>query len=243
MVPPPSILCRFVLILLAGWVPGLRADAPALLARAFEQWAAGRDDLAFTQQTRFLLEDGTVKLERIERYDPSLPDDRRWRLIETNGRAATAAERKKWEGRKNGKARKKIAKSPSEYVDLEHATVVDDNAKSTRFEVRLRPDMARLLGVEKLSALVTVDKESGGIVHVTATLRQPMRVLLGLARITDLDVDVHVGPVDENSSDKTGEVQTGSTARLTISELGTPVEYSWSDFQRVKSFSRPVILD
>ena len=235
----PFGLCGLVLIAFVGVLPGLRATPPPLLARAFTQWDASRDDLAFTQQTRFLAPDGSVKEERTERYDPSQPDRARWRLLEVDGQPPTEAQRKKWEGRKNAKPRKKVAKSPSGYVDLNDALLLGETDREARFEVRLRQDVARLLGVESLAALITVDKETGSIVHITSTLREPLRVLMGLARITDLDVDVHFEPLAEASALETGAVETGSTARVTISRLGTPVEYSWSDFKRVKSFRAP----
>ena len=217
----------------------MRAETPPLLAKAVEQWAAGREDLAFTQQTRFFLDDGNVREQRVERYDPSLPDSRRWRLIEVDGRAATVEQRVKWETRKNGKPRKKVVKAPSEYLDLEHATLMDNAPKSARFEIGLRPQAARLLAVEKVAVVITVDKESGRISAIAATLRQPISVLLGLARITDLDIDVHIEPVDEDSAQVAGEVQSGSTARVAISRLGFPMEYNWSDFKRVTSFRGP----
>ena len=217
--------------------PGLRAETPPLLATAFERWAAGRNDLAFTQQTKFVLEDGNVKEERIERYDPSLPDRGRWRLIEVDGRPATDEQRARWEAKKNGKPRKKVVKSPTEYLDLEHATLLDETPESARFEIGLRPEVASLLAVEKISVVVTVDKESGSVARITAALRQPIRVLLGLARITDLDIDIRIEPADEDSALRSGEVQSGSTASVTMSKLGSPVEYSWSEFKRVTSFA------
>lgn len=210
-----------------------------MLAKAVEQWAAGREDLAFTQQTRVFLDDGKVKEERVERYDPSLPDSRRWRLIEVDGRLATGEQREKWEARKNGKPRKKVVKSPAEYLDLAHATLGDDTPTSARFEIGLRPEAARLLAVEKIAVVITVDKESGSIAGIAATLRQPIRVLLGLARITGLDIDVRIEPADEDSAQESGEVQTGSTAHVTMSKLGNPMEYNWSDFKRVASYREP----
>jgi hypothetical protein len=232
--------CRFRWVILGGALAlGLQAhgETPPLLAKAFEQWTAGRDDLAFTQQTRFFDDDGKVKEERIERYDPSLPDSKRWRLIEIDGHPATDEQRTKWEAKKNGKPRKKVLKSPADYLDLEHATLLDETAKSARFEIGLRPDAARLLQVEKISVDVTVDKTSASIAHITAALRQPMRVLLGLARITDLDIDVRIVPPKE------GVVDSGSTASVTMSKLGSPMEYNWSDFKRVTSFGAPKASD
>ena len=75
--------------------------------------------------------------------------------------------------------------------------------------------------------------------RIAATLRQPISVLLGLARITDLDIDVRIEPADEDSDQKSGDVQTGSTAHVTMSKLGNPMEYNWSDFKRVASFGGP----
>jgi len=225
-----------ILILCGAFSAGLRAETPPLLAKALEQWAAGREDLAFTQQTRFFSDDGRVKAERVERYDPSLPDSLRWRLVEVDGHPASNEQREKWETRKNGKPRKKVVKAPSEYLDLEHATLMDETAQHARFEVSLRPDEAHLLAVDKIAVVITVDKEGGGIAHIAATLRQPIHVLLGLARITDLDIDVHIEPANEVSAQQSGEVQTGSTARVTMSKLGFPMEYNWSDFKRVTSF-------
>lgn len=228
--------CRLILILGGALSPGLRAEMPPLLAKAVEQWATGREDLAFTQQTRFFLDDGQVKEERVERYDPSLPDSRRWRLLEVDGRPATFEQRQKWETRKNGKPRKQVVKSPAEYLDLEHATLVGETPGRARFEIGLRPEAARLLAVEKIAVVITVDKERGTIARIAATLRQPISVLLGLARITDLDLDVRIEPAGADSAQKSGEVQIGSTARVAMSKLGYPMEYNWSDFKRVTSF-------
>ncbi len=229
----------FISFFFGAFFPGLRAGAPPLLAKAFEQWVAGREDLAFTQQTRFFLDDGNVKKERVERYDPSLPDSQRWRLIEVDGQPATDEQRTKWESSKNRKPRKKVVKSPTEYLDLDNARLVESTTKSARFEIGLRPEAMRLLAVEEIVVAITVDKESGSVVRISATLRQPISVLLGLARITDLDIDVRLEPVDKDSAQKTGEVQIGSTARVTMSKLGSPMEYNWSDFRRVTSFGMP----
>jgi hypothetical protein len=232
-------LCFFLIGFCSASSVALRADTPAVLGVAIERWTAAQEDWAFTQQTRSFLEDGTVKDERIERYDPSLPDDRRWRLVEVNGQPATDAQRKKWESRKNGKPRTKVSEAPSKYLNLEHATLIGETPKDARFRVPLRPEAQRLLNVKDIEVVITVDKQSGSIASVGAALREPIRVLLGLAQITDLDVDFRVNPVDEGSSSAPDEVLPGSTARVMISKLGKPVEYNWTDFKRVTAFAGP----
>ena len=96
---------------------------------------------------------------------------------------------------------------------------------------------ARLIAVEKSATALTIDKETGSVTHIAADLRQPMRVLLGLARITDLDIDVSLEPADEDSPATSGDVKTGSTARITLSKLGAPMECVWSGFKRVTPHS------
>ena len=248
---PTFMSLRFsslVFFLCGASIAGLRAATPPLLAHALAQWGAGREDLAFTHQTRIFSADGKVKEQRVERYDPSLPDSQRWRLIALNGQPATAEQRHKWETWKNAKPRKRVSKSLAEYLDLEHATPMNETPKNAHFEVGLRPEVARLIAVEKVSVVVTVDKASGTIAHIAANLREPIRVLLGLAKITDLDLDVRIAPGDGGPTVKSGEVQTGSTARVMMSKLGDPLEYRWSDFKRVTSYSgsadasRPAIV-
>ena len=217
----------------------LRAQTPPLLAKAIHRWVAGHGDLAFTQRTRYFLADGRVKEERIERYDPSQPDSRRWQLVEVDGQSATDAQREKWESRKNGRPRRKTDEAPSKYLDLEHAALIGETPREARFRVLLRPEAQHVLKVDDIEVVLTVDKATESIAVVGAALREPMPVLLGLARITDLDVDVHIAPVDQGSPNPAEEVESRSTARVTISRLGRPVEYNWSDFRRVAAFSGP----
>lgn len=219
----------------------MRAETPPLLAKAFEHWTAGAGDVAFTQRARVFNDDGTVKEERLERFDPSLPDNQRWHLIEFNGKEPNDEQRKKWEVRKNSKARKKFNKSPLDYLDVDTATLVKDSPATARFEVPVKPETSRLLDFEKLAVLITVEKAHGTIAHISATLREPMRVLLGVAKVTDFDLDVGIeSPTGHPKTDaKAGEVKSDSTARVKMSKFGDPTEYVWSEFKRVKTYAGP----
>lgn len=228
----------WILLVTAGaLLPSLRAE-PSLLNRALETWAGGHGDLAFTQRSRALTDDGRTKEEHLERYDPSLPDSERWRLLEVDGQPATAAQRAAWEQRKNSKPRKKVLKKPAEYLAVDQARVLKETSASTSFAVPLRPETARLLALENIAVVITVDKETASIAGIGATLRQPIRVLLGLARITELDVDVKIEPTEADAGTAAGKVQDGSTARATMSKLGNEIEYEWSDFKRVTPFGQ-----
>lgn len=220
-----------------GFTPLTKAETPALLAEAINHWDAGQKDLAFTQHGSLLGEKDQVEKTWVERYDPSLPDNQRWRLLEVNGKPATDEERKKWESKKNNKPRKKALKPLSEYLDLPNAKKLDETDKATRFEVGLRPDAMRLASVEKLVLIMTIDKTQKDITHIAATLREPMKIALGLAKVTDVDFDVRMEPDSEKKDGKTtGDVKEGSTAKVVMSKFGDPMEYRWSDFKRVDAY-------
>jgi len=212
------------------------AAPPPLLAQALERWSANHQEVAFTQQTRFFTKDGALKEERLERFDPSLPDDRRWHLLEVNGAPASEELRQRVEARKNARARPKIDEKPGDYLDLDHAQTVSESASEVRYQIPLRPEAQRLINVDDIEVVITVDKRSGSIVGIGAALREPMRVLLGLAHITDLDVDFRLTPVAEGAS-QPGAVKPGSSARVKISRFGRAVEYDWSDFKGVTPFA------
>jgi hypothetical protein len=231
---------RLFLLLLCSMVsPALRAEAPPLLITALQRWTAIQGNLAFTQQTRRFLADGQVKEERIERYDPSLPDDRRWRLIEVDGVPATDEQEKKLESVKNGRPRRKVNESPSKYLDLDHAVLIGETPAAARFRIPMLPEVHRLVSLDDIDIVVTVDKQTGNVAGIGAALREPIRVLLGIARITDLDVDLRINPAAAGSADAPDDVESGSTARVKISRMGNPVDYNWSDFKRVRPFGAP----
>lgn len=231
----------FLLGGLGPLVAAARAETPPLLAKAFQLWNAGAGDLAFTQRSRLFADDGTVKVERLERYDPSLPDRQRWRLLEVDGKPATEEQRQKWETRKNSNARKQVSKALADYLEIEQAIPLKESATHAQFEIPIRPETARLLDVEKIGVVVTIDKDHGNIAHIAATLHEPIRVLLGLAKITDFDLDVGIDPPRENAipPSKTGEVKSDSNARVMMSKFGDAIEYRWSDFKRVQSYAGP----
>ncbi len=231
------LLPFFLCILTAGFTVSARADTPKLLEAAVKHWTAGQDDLAFTQRARTLNDNGSVKEERLERYDPSLPDSRRWHLLEINGQPPTDAQRLAIEQRKNHRPRKHVNKPPGELLDFPHATGKSATPRTVTYEVALRPETARLVQTDKLILLITVGRESRMIERVTAGLREPMRVALGLAKITDVDFDLTFDGVDAAGKAQSGDQQQPSgTARVAMSKFGERMEYEWEDFKRVNVY-------
>ncbi|MBC8010800.1 MAG: hypothetical protein H7067_11975 [Burkholderiales bacterium] len=207
------------------------AQAPPLLAEAAVKWDADGQDLAFTQLMTVRGKDNDVKESRSARYDPSRSDRERWQLLELNGKPATAEEREKWETAKNRRPRNKGGLSPSSYLDLAHAKLIEETGEYARYEAPLLKEKSRLIASEQLSIVIQVDKKTGDITRVTALLREPMKIAFGLAKVTDLDLDL---PVEAAKGDEGGgAVAPDASAKLTLTKFGEPTEFVWGDFSRV----------
>lgn len=228
----------FVIVMFCACVARTCADTPPLLAKAINHWSEGRLDLAFTLTTRGLQDDQSTKYVRVERYDPSLPDDQRWRLLEVNGKPPTEEERKTVETKRNRKPRKRGGTTPSSYLDLENARLVRETERTAHFEVGIKPGASRFITLDKIVVHISVDKAAETIDHVSATLNEPVRIALGLAKITDVDLDVHFEE-PEDGPPPASEVTSGSSARVTMSKFGDPVEFTWSDFKEVPTYHAP----
>lgn len=228
------IFISALLVLACGVVT--RAEIPDLLAEAIRKWESGTEDWAFTQRVR-TYDNDKVKIERLERYDPSRPDNERWELLEIDGKPPTAAQREYWQNRKNRKPHKRSEKTVDDYFDFAHATVMENTSKSVRYEVPLRKDASLLVPLEKFVIRLTISKDTRCIEHVTAGLREPFKIALGLAKVTDVDLDVRFDPLvcDFSSAEKT-ERPSGE-AHVVLFKMGDRAEYAWTDFKRVTPFA------
>lgn len=219
----------------------LPAASNALLKDAFKNWAQGKDDLSFVQRTRFLHDDGSLKEERVERYDPSLPDEKRWELLEVDGKAPNSAQRERIQDKRNKKPRKKANKPLEEYFDLDSAKVVEDGKEFVRYEVAVRPEAARLIAVDKLSVGISVRKDTKTIERIMAGLTEPMRIAMGVAKVTDIDLDLRFDAEDEPPAKGRKKVEeptteADGTARVVMSKMGNRAEYTWGEFKRVTRY-------
>jgi hypothetical protein len=221
-------------------VADLAGEAPELLREAFANWSQGKDDLSFVQTTRFLHDDGSLKEERVERYDPSLPDAQRWALLEVNGGQPTQNQRERIQDKRNKKPRKKALKPLQDYFDLDKATVVETERDVVRYSVPVRPEAARLVAIDKLDVGISVRKDTKTIDRVTAGLSGTIRIALGAAKVTDVDLDLRFD-ADEETEKKhktAGETdEADGSMRVVMSKLGNRAEYTWGEFKRVTRFS------
>jgi hypothetical protein len=78
-----------------------------------------------------------------------------------------------------------------------------------------------------------VNKNSRALEHLTANVREPLKVLLGLAKITDGKLDLSFLNFDDDVPPGPESTQPTGSARVTVSKFGERAEFTWSDFKRV----------
>jgi hypothetical protein len=219
-----------VLVAFAGSIC-VRAAEESYLEQAVERWLGERDHWAFTQ--RAVEYDGPKPRERLERYDPSKSGNGRWTLLEINGHEPTAEEYAAWAKKKFKKNRRRFDSPIGDYFDFKDAKVVSETPKLIRFEVPLRRDKNWLFQTDKVKVVVTINKETRALEHLTAHVREPLKVLLGLAKITDGILDLSFMNFDDDATPGPESTQPTGSARVTVSKLGERAEFTWSDFKRV----------
>ncbi|HEY3755494.1 MAG TPA: hypothetical protein VGL42_05040 [Opitutaceae bacterium] len=207
-----------------------RADVPVLLQSALSPWTSNQTDWAFVRLTRTIDGKGAVKDERVENYDPSRPDSDRWHLVQVDGRSPNPVELA-GEEKKNHRAKRFGGEQPASLLDLPKATVRRETADDVVYNVPVKSMPGGLAQTDRLEVLVAVDKATGSVARLTAQLRGPMRLALGLAKITDVDLDLSFVPSDSGPAADT--TPKGGTARATLSAFGEHMEYVWSDFRSV----------
>ncbi len=208
------------------------AAVPPLLNEVTDHWMDERNRWAFTQFVREFDGD-TVAEERVERFDLSRGEARRWELITINGKAPTADQEAAWSKRKN-RPRRREPRPLAEVLDLENARVLKEDASTVSYAIPLRGTMAWIFPGEKINLAVTINKQTHALERGRVDIAGPFNIALGLAKIIDLDFDLEIAPDGANGANPTAEnAQARGTAYAVVNKLGHRVEYTWSDFTRV----------
>jgi hypothetical protein len=177
--------------------------------------------------------DGDIPRERLERYDPSRPGNARWTLLAIDGKPPTPVQQAAWERKKFKKTRRNIDTPLGDFFDFSDAKKVSDAGTLVRYEVPLRRDKNWLFQTDKVKVVVSVNKETKALEHLSAHVREPVKVLLGLARITDGKLDLSFLHFDDDATPGPETSQPTGVAKVTVSKLGERAEFTWSDFKRV----------
>ncbi len=233
----PGVFPRALILLLSFLALAIAGRAAAhgtpLLEKAVQDWLGERDHWAFTQ--RAVEYDGDKSRERLERYDPSKPGDARWTLLAVDGRPPTSAQHAAWAKKKFKKNRRRFDSPIGDYFDFKDVRVVGETPALIRYEIPLRNDKSWLFQADKVRVIVSVNKETRALEHLTANVREPVKVLLGLAKITDGNVDLSFLSFDDDVVPGPESAQPTGSARVSVSRFGEHAEFTWSDFKRVGS--------
>jgi uncharacterized protein with PIN domain len=79
---------------------------------------------------------------------------------------------------------------------------------------------------------------------VQAGISEPFKVALGVARVLDVDLDLHMQ--DEEQARKEtdpAKAKPDGTVRVVMSKFGNRAEYAWSDFKRVTPHRDQLVSD
>lgn len=226
------MVCRFVIPwFLTATLASAATASPSLLEQAVENWLGERDHWAFTQKA--VEYDGGKPRERLERYDPSRSGNERWTLLAVDGKEPTSEQREAWAKKKFKKNRRRIDSPIGDFFDFNDARIVGSDGAIVRYEVPLRRDKSWLFQTDKVRVIVSVNQETRALEHLTANVREPMKVLLGLAKITDGNLDLSFLTFDDDAAPGPESTQPTGSARVTVSKFGERAEFTWSDFKRV----------
>lgn len=210
----------------------LRAEVPPLLAEVAEKLTDERQHWAFTQLVREYDGDRVV-LERLERFDPSRGQERRWELLKLNGENPSPEEVEQWRQKKN-RAHKRPPKQASEYVDLEQAKVREETAETISYEVPFKRSAGGLFPGDKVNLTLTINKRTHGLERAQVSVDESFRVALGLAQVVDIDLDLAMPgtQTEAKAGAQPGKDKPKGTATAVVNKFGKRFEYFWSDFTR-----------
>jgi hypothetical protein len=233
---PLRFFCFFLGLLAAVGARGASASAgdSKLLDQAVDNWMGARDQWAFTQ--RAVEYDNGKAHERVERYDPAQPLEARWTLLTIDAQKPTPEQHAAW-AKKKAKHRTshKFETGIGDFFDFTKARVVTDTEEILSCEVPLRTGRNWLFESEKVKVVVTINKKTQALDRVTAHIREPVKVLFGIAKITDGQVDLRFQDESPENPETAGpgDGKPKGSVHMNVTRFGERAEFTWSDFKRV----------
>jgi hypothetical protein len=223
-----------------------RAAPPEPLARALQHIVDDYDRWAYTQTIVQRDTKGSVVSADVVRFDPSQPYAGQYRPLSIDGKLPTAGQLRKYR-RKGEKRGQKIDAAESEgaepvrqtlgeLMDLDHATIVAEDADGIAFDVPLKKDGNTRLPPDKFRVTARVSKATGMFEDIDVVLRAPMR--------TDLVVKIKSGVgrlefarVSPAFAPTLIRVHGNGAGSILFVSVGRTYDLVRSDFERVKPYN------
>ena len=223
----------------------LHAEIPALLAEAVQKFGKDNDRWAYTESIVQKDEKGRDKQRTTVRFDPSKPYTEQYTPLEIDGKPPTESQLKKYraKGQKRGtnidKAEREDAppkrKSVGELMDLDHATVKDEDAVSVTYEVPFIKEGNTRFPPEKFLVLARVSKPLRALEGVDVKLRESMRAAF-VVKIKSGEATFLFKPADPKFAPPLTSVRAHGSASILFVPFGGSVAADRTDFKRVKPY-------
>ena len=242
-VPPTMSRLTYVWLLLAAVT--LRAEVPRPLQDALQKLAQDTDRWAYTQTIVEKDGDGKTKRTTVVRYDPSRPYAEQFVPLKIDGKEPNRSELGKYrsQGEKRGSRIEREEregpdpkrKTVGELMDLDRATVAEENATSITYTVPLKKEGNNRFPPDKFLVTARVSKERGAFENVAVKLRAPIRQML-VFNIKSGEGSIDFAPVDPKYAPPMTEVRGGGSGSILFVSIGRHYELKREEFKRVKPF-------
>ena len=218
--------------------PAARSEVPTPLADAIQKLVHDEDHWAYTQRTQRFNKSGEPDGgPTIERYDPSLPIDEQWQLIQYSGHKPTEGERGKWRRQKEHQQKHHGEKTLGDFLDLEHATLFSSAADRLTFLVPLTKNSIGRFPADKLEVFMNVDPAQ----HTLTSFSLRPKGVFHLAGVIRIDGGEFEGRLQtilpKYAPTFVWGKGSGYGKVLGIFKVGMGGEVNLSDFKRVMPFN------
>lgn len=239
---------RTIFILTLALAGAARAAVPQILEDAVRKLSQDTDRWAYTQTAIQKDTKGKTTSEVVLRFDPSKPYAEQYVPIKIDGKTPTESQVKKYrkQGEKRGESLEKAAttgivessprrKSVGELMDLEKATVTEENDREIVYEVPLKKEGNDRLPPEKFRVTARVNKEQRALQSVSATLRAPLREKL-IMKVNSGEGHIEFKTVDPQHPPQLSEIRGNGSGSILFVPVGRSYEMRREDYKRVKPY-------
>jgi|694.fasta_scaffold16786_8 hypothetical protein len=137
--------------------------------------AEGTRGWAFTQSTR------ASGKGLVERYDPRLPEFRRWSLLQKDGRAPTEQERQTYAEQQTRRSRGDTAPNVKEQIDEATAERLQDDGTRVHWRFRLRTTEEDDRSAAHMTATFVLHRPTSTIERMELASFEPFKPVTGIA--------------------------------------------------------------
>ncbi len=206
------------------------AVVPPVLETAVQKLVESDNAWAYTQTIR-RTDQSTG--DTVARFDPSKPLGTQWQLIELHGRAPSPSEAATW-CRKRSEESTNSNRLFLDLLDLERASVVDQNSDRVRFQIPLRKSVIAHVPTENFVAYAEVDPSAQLMERLSVELKQSIRLVGGAAEVESAEGEVVFRRFGDEDARPDYATARGSGQAL-FHRVNRSGEVLFSDQRRVKS--------